>query len=949
MRLFLSLPRQQRDETPGRSPGLPPLPFQKQPEPSLVDLLTAAGDTFFVTQDGTIKMGQPLPALSQALAQARAVTPCAATPLAPTSSTVVPAVAQQPSTLLSRSGTQQGTNALSPPPQLPRPNATRQDSGERVATTGPGTESLANPAANDTSLGDDERSRSSASTYRASPEEWAQDVAEQQSAAYFDKYASTQAQTTTYARSDATDEATVRAFSPPQHYSQFMNQTGFPADLIHDPALHQMSGAVPGDRGSVVSQAGQTAIQVDNMLATSHFHDERLCQYLDAAKLNLIGEEAKKALIRAARARIIELRDMQGKGLPIGPHTAPLVIDKKRRQKRDGQRRVSDRSDPQSAERRATRKVSDRHGSGRKVSGKHSKPKDLEIQPRRTERSVPQPQPPHVVVGEDGDEDTGDDLDSHTGKAIVELTRLLSHLIPKDKIATSGDLRELLDVERTGRVNHLTDEMLDRIEDHLFEPLPRTPVDPVAPGVQLPPLPGIPGLNAMFSNPGAYAPAMGMPAMPSVPMGAPSAPVYNYSPDVPNSAQVPLYYNSQPMYAPQPQYAQPAQTASTQPLQSGFNPTLPGSNSQAYASRDVPATTQTRGSPSQAPLTPSEAAQSMSRMLDSSVPTDFGEDLQAGPNPTGTYIPGAIQSYTGLQLDGRFKLILNNPDPQTETSTLRHPYGDVTEGSIHTLRSDERQRSATGEMTPMQPATTHDAWVNRPTRSANSGENWGPRIDVLSPTTHVRSQHTPSTQWQPAQAATQDASPSPPDSLNHWHVSNNASFESAAPPDLNRDLPPLPDSVYSQNQTQSQNQYQPRPTSALRHSVSTQGYEEEDNGHEYITPNDVLGESDPSLMYQLDKYDNMTNSQSLSQTQPTITAEHHRHSSYSGSVNTADYVPPWDLVAQRLYSWALVWDEELFQNTLLNISLGKQVGNFHTETEDSDPCPSSKPSRSPCS
>jgi len=34
---------------------------------------------------------------------------------------------------------------------------------------------------------------------------------------------------------------------------------------------------------------------------------------------------------------------------------------------------------------------------------------------------------------------------------------------------------------------------------------------------------------------------------------------------------------------------------------------------------------------------------------------------------------------------------------------------------------------------------------------------------------------------------------------------------------------------------------------------------------------------------------------------------------------------PWDLVTQRLYSWALVWEEETFLRALENISLGHQV------------------------
>jgi hypothetical protein len=37
---------------------------------------------------------------------------------------------------------------------------------------------------------------------------------------------------------------------------------------------------------------------------------------------------------------------------------------------------------------------------------------------------------------------------------------------------------------------------------------------------------------------------------------------------------------------------------------------------------------------------------------------------------------------------------------------------------------------------------------------------------------------------------------------------------------------------------------------------------------------------------------------------------------------------PWDIVTQRLYSWALVWEEETFVRALENISLGQQVGSL---------------------
>jgi hypothetical protein len=37
---------------------------------------------------------------------------------------------------------------------------------------------------------------------------------------------------------------------------------------------------------------------------------------------------------------------------------------------------------------------------------------------------------------------------------------------------------------------------------------------------------------------------------------------------------------------------------------------------------------------------------------------------------------------------------------------------------------------------------------------------------------------------------------------------------------------------------------------------------------------------------------------------------------------------PWDCVQQRLYSWAVVWEDSSFSHALEDISLGKQVGEF---------------------
>ncbi|ODO06026.1 hypothetical protein L198_01254 [Cryptococcus wingfieldii CBS 7118] len=57
-----------------------------------------------------------------------------------------------------------------------------------------------------------------------------------------------------------------------------------------------------------------TLSNVKRLIDSSRYHDETLCQLLDAARLNLIGGEAKKALQRAARARVVELKELRERG-----------------------------------------------------------------------------------------------------------------------------------------------------------------------------------------------------------------------------------------------------------------------------------------------------------------------------------------------------------------------------------------------------------------------------------------------------------------------------------------------------------------------------------------------------------------------------------------------------------------------------------------------------------
>lgn len=60
--------------------------------------------------------------------------------------------------------------------------------------------------------------------------------------------------------------------------------------------------------------------------------------------------------------------------------------------------------------------------------------------------------------------------------------------------------------------------------------------------------------------------------------------------------------------------------------------------------------------------------------------------------------------------------------------------------------------------------------------------------------------------------------------------------------------------------------------------------------------------------------------------QTTHTGHHADTNGPSDTFHTAQsQPPPWDLVQQRLYSWAMIWEEQSFVRCLEAISLGKQV------------------------
>jgi hypothetical protein len=120
-------------------------------------------------------------------------------------------------------------------------------------------------------------------------------------------------------------------------------RVSFPSPLSPAPSPPHLRELVPdltpiADDVSCVSSAVPTEM-VPQMVHRSSFHDETLCQLMDASRLNLLGDEAKKALKRAARARVVELKHLRQKTREIENDvvgTEPLNI-----KKRDGNRKRS--------------------------------------------------------------------------------------------------------------------------------------------------------------------------------------------------------------------------------------------------------------------------------------------------------------------------------------------------------------------------------------------------------------------------------------------------------------------------------------------------------------------------------------------------------------------------------------------------------------------------------
>lgn len=87
-----------------------------------------------------------------------------------------------------------------------------------------------------------------------------------------------------------------------------------PEPRLPDVEREILQAIAPPPSSTPDSEASSSFTKLQGLLDRSSFHDEILCQLLDAIHNRLIGEEAQKALIRAAKARVVELKDMKARG-----------------------------------------------------------------------------------------------------------------------------------------------------------------------------------------------------------------------------------------------------------------------------------------------------------------------------------------------------------------------------------------------------------------------------------------------------------------------------------------------------------------------------------------------------------------------------------------------------------------------------------------------------------
>ncbi|CAK9781703.1 hypothetical protein CC85DRAFT_324771 [Cutaneotrichosporon oleaginosum] len=105
-------------------------------------------------------------------------------------------------------------------------------------------------------------------------------------------------------RSKRADKHTHRHSHSP---AQLLQSSELTRNLTFIKSINEHELDESGSEADAVSQMTRLT-KIAKLVDDSTFHDDTLCQLLDASRLNLIGDQAKKTLMRAARKRVEELK-----------------------------------------------------------------------------------------------------------------------------------------------------------------------------------------------------------------------------------------------------------------------------------------------------------------------------------------------------------------------------------------------------------------------------------------------------------------------------------------------------------------------------------------------------------------------------------------------------------------------------------------------------------------
>ncbi|RXK38177.1 hypothetical protein M231_04551 [Tremella mesenterica] len=649
------------------------------------------------------------------------------------------------------------------------------------------------------------------------------------------------------------------------------------ASTIHAPqpdsaSLLQGGGSVINGNYSpyAPSVAPTTTSNVHRLVAESKFHDETLCQLLDAARLNLIGDEAKKALNRAARARVIELKDMRVRG-EMPPE--PVIPDVNERDKKSKSKRSKSR---------------DSH-THRKVSGRTER----NVSGRKAENDSP-PQWAQEIMNRLGAfESRFSELEKNDPTIRGEIT-------PAQMQDPLGDLvRHLILHDLSGSPG----EPMMTIPSYLMDQ-PRASIHTIQPTA--PPTVGSRGRQSEHQVQQSIQGTIPQPGV------SQNGTVHQQS-----------LHQSQTQTQTQSPHTIPVTHVPTTPgthkqsTTPGTNPQISGRGMTLNA--DPSGELLTWGSDvefpepgeSVPPPRPKTGMAPPSIFIQAPTDSNMGKSMGVSVTPSarGTALPAQeIQTTPGgvdQDVDSDHQTHKTHQTQQTQKThhtalpdPLQRDLPPVPSESIRSHRSSPAQMSNEG-YPPLPPSTAHEQGQSmKDSSKAFSGKTVG---------------------GQGWQANTPSMTKTVP--IQQSQIGKTASVARTVPPGMMYipGLAPLGE-VLGQTHPgvdpMGGMSTVPQQVTDMENGINQQQQSNiPRDSHDYSSPTFHTAPQPGETQQQQEK--DMIHIYDPEQLQQAPS------SGGGGGV-----IPPWDLITQRLYSWALVWEDESFVRALENVSLGKQVEEF---------------------